>query len=162
VTARAPLGLVVAVARNGGIGRERGLPWRLPEDLAHFKTVTMGHAVVMGRTTHESIGRPLPGRRNVVVSRTVAALPGCEVARSLPEALTLARAHDAMPMVIGGATLYAEALPLATHLFLTEVDRDVEADTFFPAFDRAQWREVQRRAAQTAGVSFVELQRVAG
>jgi dihydrofolate reductase len=162
VTTRAPLGLVVAVARNGGIGRARALPWRLPEDLAHFKAVTMGHAVVMGRTTHESIGRPLPGRRNVVVSRTVAALPGCEVARSLEDALALARAEDPMPMVIGGATLYVEALPLATHLFLTEVDRDVEADTFFPAFDRGQWREVQRRAAQTPGVSFVELQRIAG
>ncbi len=160
MTTRSPLGLVVAVARNGGIGLKNGLPWRIPEDLKRFKAVTLGHAVVMGRATHESIGRPLPERRNLVVSRTASAFPGCEVARSLDEALTLARATDPMPMVIGGAQLYAEALPRATHLFLTEVDRDVEADTFFPAWNRAEWREVKRAVATTMpDVTFVDLER---
>jgi dihydrofolate reductase len=160
VTTRRPLGLVVAVARNGGIGFKNALPWRIPEDLKRFKAVTLGHAVVMGRATHESIGRPLPERRNVVVSRTATAIPGCEAARSLDEALTLARTTDSMPMVIGGAQLYAEAMPLATHLFLTEVDRDVEADTFFPTWERREWREVKRERAQTApDVCFVDLER---
>jgi dihydrofolate reductase len=156
------LGLVVAVARNGGIGFKNALPWRIPEDLKRFKAVTLGHAVVMGRATHEAIGRPLPERRNVVVSRTATAIPGCEVARSLDEALTLARTTDSMPMVIGGAQLYAEAMPLATHLFLTEVERDVEADTFFPAWERREWREVMRERAQTPEVSFIDLERLPG
>ncbi len=162
MTTRRPLGLVVAVARNGGIGFKNALPWRIPEDLKRFKAVTLGHAVVMGRATHESIGRPLPERRNVVVSRTATAIPGCEVARSLDEALTLARTTDSMPMVIGGAQLYAEAMPLATHLFLTEVERDVEADTFFPAWERREWREVKRERAQTPEVSFIDLERLPG
>lgn len=163
MTTRQPLGLVVAIARNGGIGLKNGLPWRIPEDLKRFKAVTLGHAVVMGRATHESIGRPLPQRRNVVVSRSAAAFPGCEVARSLDEALAQARQTDPMPMIIGGATLYAEALPLATHLFLTEVDRDVEADTFFPPWSRDEWREVRRQvAAAEPDVTFIDLERVAG
>jgi dihydrofolate reductase len=163
VTTRLPLGLVVAVARNGGIGLRNALPWRIPEDLKRFKAVTLGHAVVMGRATHESIGRPLPERRNVVVSRTATVLPGCEVARSLDEALTLARTTDPMPMVIGGAQLYAEALPQVTHLFLTEVDREVDADTFFPAWDRREWREVKRERANTVpDVWFIDLERLPG
>ncbi|MDP3236671.1 MAG: dihydrofolate reductase [Myxococcales bacterium] len=159
MTTRAPIGLVVAVARNGGIGKNNALPWRIPEDLKRFKALTLGHPVIMGRATHESIGKPLVERRNIVVSTTRDAFPGCEVVRSLDEALTLAQSSDTMPMIIGGARLYAEALPVATHLFLTEVDRDVEADTFFPTWDRAQWREVKREQAQTPDVSFVDLVR---
>jgi dihydrofolate reductase len=159
MTTRAPLGLVVAVARNGGIGKDNALPWRIPEDLKRFKALTLGHPVIMGRATHESIGKPLVERRNLVVSTTRSEFPGCEVVRSLGEALTLAGSSNTMPMIIGGARLYAEALPLATHLFLTEVDRDVDADTFFPSWDRAQWREVKREQAQTPDVSFVDLVR---
>ncbi len=159
MTTRAPLGLVVAVARNGGIGKDNALPWRIPEDLKRFKALTLGHPVIMGRATHESIGKPLVGRRNLVVSTTRSDVPGCEVVRSLDAALALSLTSDAMPMIIGGARLYAEALPLATHLFLTEVDRDVDADTFFPSWDRAQWREVKREQAQTPDVSFVDLVR---
>ena len=154
-----PLGLVVAVARNGGIGLRNALPWRIPEDLKRFKAVTLGHAVIMGRATHESIGKPLVERRNIVVTKTRAEFPGCETAPSLTAALELARTTDAMPMIIGGAKLYAEALPLVTHLFLTEVERDVEADTFFPAWRREEWREVSRLPAQTADVFFVNLER---
>lgn len=159
VPARAPLGLVVAVARNGGIGKDNALPWRLPEDLKRFKALTLGHPVIMGRATHESIGKPLVERRNVVVSTTRPSFAGCEVAPSLEAALALVGGDGAMPMIIGGARLYAEALPLATHLFLTEVDRDVEADTFFPQWDRAQWTEVKRERAQTPDVWFVDLER---
>ncbi|MBM4777835.1 MAG: dihydrofolate reductase [Archangiaceae bacterium] len=154
-----PLGLVVAVARNGGIGLRNALPWRIPEDLKRFKAVTLGHAVIMGRATHESIGKPLVERRNIVVTKTRAEFPGCETAPSLTAALELARTTDAMPMIIGGAKLYAEALPLVTHLFLTEVERDVEADTFFPAWRREEWREVSRLPAQTPDVFFVNLER---
>lgn len=156
---RAPLGLVVAVARRGAIGKNNALPWRIPEDLKRFKAVTLGHAVIMGRATWESIGKPLVDRRNIVVSRTLRELPGAEVAPSLDAALALARTSDPLPMIIGGAKLYAEALPLATHLFLTEIDRDVDADTFFPPWERAEWREVKRERAQTPDVVFLDLER---
>ncbi len=156
---RQPLGLVVAVARNGGIGLRNALPWRIPEDLKRFKAVTLGHAVIMGRATHESIGKPLVERRNIVVTKTLTQVAGCEIAPSLGAAIELARTTDAMPMIIGGAKLYAEALPLVTHLFLTEVERDVEADTFFPTWRRDEWREVSRTRAQTPDVFFVNLER---
>jgi dihydrofolate reductase len=109
-----PLALIVAVARDGIIGRDGALPWHLPEDLRHFKRLTRGHAIVMGRRTFESIGRPLPERRNLVVSRTLAAPPpGVELFPSLDAALAAARTTDPEPFVIGGAALYAEALPRA-------------------------------------------------
>jgi len=161
VTKLAPLGIVVAVARHGGIGKDNALPWRISEDLKRFKALTMGHAIIMGRATHESIGRPLPERRNIVVSRTKTAFAGCEVASSLEDALRLARTTDPMPMIVGGAQLYAEALPLATHLFLTEVQREVACDTFFPAWNRAEWREARRLPASTEpDVVFVDLERM--
>ncbi|MGM0577785.1 MAG: dihydrofolate reductase [Myxococcota bacterium] len=155
---RAPLVLVVAVSRNGVIGKDGGLPWHIPGDLKHFKRNTMGHAIIMGRRTWESIGRPLPGRRNIVVSRRRdLEIPGCEVAHDLDEALALARTEDDAPRVIGGASLYEEALPRATRLLLTEVDRDVEGDTFFPEFERSEWVEVEREEGD--GVTFLTLER---
>lgn len=161
MTKLAPLGIVVAVARNGGIGKDNALPWRISEDLKRFKALTLGHAIIMGRATHESIGKPLPERRNIVVSRTKTAFPGCEAASSLEDALRLARQTDAMPMIVGGAQLYAEALPLTTHLFLTEVQREVPCDTFFPPWNRAEWKEVRRVPASTEpDVHFVELERM--
>jgi dihydrofolate reductase len=151
-----PLTLIVAVADNGGIGLRGGLPWDVPEDVRHFKRATMGHAIIMGRRTWEEVGRPLPGRRNVVVSRDPSFRPeGAVVARSFDEALALARQTDEEPFVIGGAGIYAAALPLATRLLVTEIHREVEADTFFPAFDRSLWREAERRAGGTPGVEFV-------
>jgi dihydrofolate reductase len=137
------------MARNGVIGRDNRLPWRLPADLAYFKRVTMGHPVVMGRRTYESIGKPLPGRLNIVVSRNPAfRAAGCTVVGSLDEAW--AAAGDAAEVsVIGGTSLFAEALPIADRIHLTEVDADVPGDTWFPPFDRAQWQEheVSRHAA---------------
>jgi dihydrofolate reductase len=127
--------IVVAVARSGVIGQGGGLPWRLPADLRFFKRVTMGHHLIMGRKTWASIGRPLPGRTMVVLTRDPsAAFPGAAVAHALPEALALARAAgDSEACVIGGAEVFAHALPLADRLYLTRVHADVEGDVCFPA-----------------------------
>ena len=142
---RPGLTLIVARARNGVIGRSGGLPWRLPEDLAFFKRTTMGHPIVMGRRTWESIGRPLPGRRSIVVSRQPGFdAPGAEVAASLDDALALCADYDEV-FVIGGAQLYGEALPRAQRLIVTEIDADFDGDTRFPAPDPAQWRETARQ-----------------
>lgn len=147
------LSLVAALARGGVIGRGGALPWHLPEDLARFRELTMGHPVVMGRRTWDSLPapfRPLPGRRNVVVTRDDAwAADGAERARSLDDALErLADAPQAF--VIGGAELFAAALPLADELLLTEIDAEFEGDAFFPAWDRAAFEEVSRER-QVAG-----------
>jgi dihydrofolate reductase len=133
--------LVVAVARNGVIGRDNQLPWKLPDDLAYFKKVTMGHPVVMGRRTYDSIGKPLPGRLNIVVTHNRAfAAPGCVVVGSLDDAWKAA-GEAAEVSIIGGTTLFAETLPIADRIHYTDVQADVPGDTWFPAFDRAQWRE---------------------
>ena len=138
--------ILVAVAENGVIGRDGGLPWRLPADLRFFKRVTMGHHLVMGRKTWASIGRPLPGRTMVVLTRDPAlAIPGARVVHELPEALALARAAgDTEAFVIGGAELYALALPLADRLYLTRVHADVEGDVRLPDYDPGEWVEVAR------------------
>lgn len=133
--------LVVAMARNRVIGRDNRLPWRLPADLAYFKRVTMGHPVIMGRRTWESIGKALPGRLNIVVSRNPEyRAPGATVVGALSEAWKVAgEAEEAH--VIGGTSLFAEALPEADRIHLTEVQAEVEGDTWFPEFDRTQWCE---------------------
>ena len=154
----APLALVVAIGDGGVIGKDGGLPWRIPEDLQHFKAMTTGHAIIMGRKTHASIGRPLKDRRNIVVSRRADGFDGCELARSLEEAIALARTTDEEPRIIGGAHLYDEALPLATRIFLTEVHRNVDGDAFFH-LDRSGWRETSRKAGESEGVEFVTLER---
>ncbi len=132
--------LIVARAANGVIGRDNGMPWHLPADLAHFKRVTLGCPVIMGRRTWESIGRALPGRRNVVVSRTPGFRPeGAEVVDSLDAAW---RAVDGAPeaFVIGGGQLYAEALPSADRIYLTEILGEVEGDVRFPGPGEGPWR----------------------
>ena len=154
----APLALVVAIGDGGVIGKNGELPWRLSEDMRHFKATTMGHAIIMGRKTHASIGRALAGRRNIVISRTADGFDGCEVARSLEEAIALARTTDEEPRIIGGAQIYEEALPLVTRIFLTEVHRKLEGDAFFH-LDRSGWRETSRRAGESEGVEFVTLER---
>jgi dihydrofolate reductase len=133
--------LVVAMAANRVIGRDNALPWRLPADLAHFKHVTMGHPIVMGRRTYQSIGKPLPGRKNIVVTRDRAfQAPGCTVVPSL-EAAWKAAGDAEEVCVIGGTSLFEETLPIADVIHLTEVEADVPGDTYFPEFDRSQWRE---------------------
>jgi dihydrofolate reductase len=149
--------LVAALARNRVIGAGNRLPWHLPEDLKRFKRLTMGAPVIMGRRTHVSIGRPLPGRCNIVVTRQVGAnWPGCEIAHSLDDAIALA-GNAPEVFVIGGAALYAAALPRADRLHLTLIDADHQGDTFFPAFDPADWREIAREPG--AGFAFVTYER---
>jgi dihydrofolate reductase len=140
----AALSLVVAASENDVIGRDNALPWHLPADLKHFKAITMGKPIVMGRKTYESIGRPLPGRLNIVISRNRALqIPGVDVVGSFDEAL--ARAGDAPEVaVIGGAELFRSALPLARRIYLTRVHANVAGETKFPALDLRQWREVDR------------------
>ena len=139
--------LIAGVARNGAIGRDNQLLWRLPEDMAHFKALTQGHPVIMGRKTWDSLParfRPLPNRRNIVLSRDLSLkLDGAEVFSSLKEALT-ACLDAPQVFVIGGAQIYAEALPLADRLELTEIDADFDGDTFFPTWRRADFRETAR------------------
>jgi len=156
-----PLGLIVARAkRDGAIGRDNQLVFRIKEDLQHFKRETIGHPVLMGRKTFESIGRPLPGRTNVVISRNPEfRAEGVTVAHSLEEALA-AVSGEAMPYLIGGGDLYAQALPLVTWLVVTEVDREAEgADTFF-TYPEDDFRVVDTRPGETPGVTFMFLERV--
>jgi len=157
--------VIVATDDRGGIGRGGKMPWHLPEDLQRFKRVTMGKPIVMGRKTWDSIGRPLPGRRNIVISRQAGfAAPGAIVVGSLPDAL---RAAGDVPevCVIGGAEIYRLALPLAEEIHLTRVHALVDADTFFPLLDAVEWEEIGRedRPADERHAypySFVKLVRV--
>jgi len=136
--------IIVAADEQGGIGRNGGLPWHLPEDLKRFKALTLGKPIVMGRRTWESIGRPLPGRRSLVVSRRQDfAPPGVEVFGSLEAALAAASSVPET-CVIGGAEIYAQALPHVAVIHLTRVHASAGADTFFPALDAGQWEEIAR------------------
>lgn len=147
--------LVAAVARNGIIGAKGQLPWHLPEDLTHFKKITLGHPVIMGRRTWESLGKPLPGRENIVITRQPGfEAPGASVAAS-PEAAIALCAGEPVAFVIGGAEIYAAALALADGLVLTEIDADYAGDTRFPDWDRAAWRATQKKTHTSAeGVRF--------
>ena len=139
--------LVAAVARNGVIGADGGIPWHLPGEQRRFKELTLGHVLVMGRLTYESIGRPLPGRTTVVVTRTAgwnAGDDGVLVAPGVPEAIAVAATVDEEVFVVGGSSVYEAALPLADKLELTWVDAEPEGDARFPAVDWDAWREVAR------------------
>lgn len=159
------LSLVAAVAENGVIGRGGAMPWHLPADLAHFKRTTMGKPIVMGRHTFEAIGRPLPGRRNIVVSGRPGFAPeGVEVAPDLAAALALTGDAEEV-MVIGGGTLYRAALPLARRIYLTRVHGEFEGDTRFPDLAPADWRESAREERRADDrnpwpLSFVTLERM--
>ena len=138
------ISLIVAMAEQRVIGRGNTMPWHLPADLRHFKAVTMGKPVVMGRRTFESIGRPLPGRRNLVISRNPEwQAAGVDVAPSLEAALAMLADYEEV-MIIGGGQLYAEALPRADRLYLTHIELAVEGDTFFPDYQRHQWQQIEQ------------------
>jgi len=167
------LAIIVAVAENGVIGSNNALPWKLPEDLQNFKRITMGKPVVMGRKTYESIGRPLPGRTNIVVTRNVSfRAEGVLAVHSIDEALALASevaasAGVAEAIVMGGADLYAATIPGADRLYITEVHASVEGDAVLPTIDWTRWREVCRehRVAQSPNpydYSFVRYERIPG
>jgi dihydrofolate reductase len=158
------LSLIVAVARNGAIGSAGGLPWRLPTDLKHFKAVTMGKPLIMGRKTFDSVGRPLPGRTVIVITRDPDwSRPDVQVAHSLDEALALTDAPEIM--IGGGGEIYAQALPRANKLYITEVELTPAADVRFPDIEPAVWREVSREPGvrgpkDEADFSFVEYERL--
>lgn len=145
-----PIAIIVAAAKNRVIGHNNAMPWYLPEELKHFKRITLGKPLVMGRNTFESIGRPLPGRTNIVISRN----PdfnhsGVKVASSLAAALKIADAQAVIDgateiMVIGGGQIYEQAFPLASYLYLTEVDAEPEGDTWFPEVSMNEWLETSR------------------
>lgn len=165
--------LIVAMAQNRVIGRNNNLPWYLPEDLKYFKRVTMGKPIIMGRKTFESIGRPLPGRTNIIVTRNKEySADGIKVVHNLAEAKALCCSiaeidGQSEAMVIGGAQIYQQALAYADRLYLTEVHGEVEGDAYFPEFDRANWQEVGRENFSAAGpnpydYSFLVLDRAKG
>ncbi|MDE2235376.1 MAG: dihydrofolate reductase [Gammaproteobacteria bacterium] len=138
------LSLIVASGENGELGKAGRMPWHLPADLKHFKSLTLGKPVIMGRKTYEAIGKPLPGRRNIVVSsRPGYSIPGCDISRSFTDALILAAGVPEI-MVIGGGEIYRQALPRAQRIYQTRVHGQFDADTFFPKLDVAEWRELSR------------------
>jgi dihydrofolate reductase len=161
-----PVSLIVAMAENRVIGRDNALPWRLSNDLKHFRRITMGHAIIMGRKNYESIGKPLPGRTNIVVThaRDYRA-PGCVVVHSVEDALAAA-GNDPEIFIIGGAELYAQTLARAQRIYLTQVHADVPGDVHFPEIDARDWREVARErheadADHAFAYSFITLERTA-
>jgi len=156
-----PLTLVAAMGSNRVIGRAGDMPWHYSEDLKHFKRTTLGGVMIMGRKTFDAIGRPLPGRRSIVVTRSTDwAYEGVEVVHSLDEALALA-GDEAPVFVVGGGEIYTQALPLATRLVLTEIDDAPEGDTYFPDWSRSEWTETARVPGEsTPDISFVTWERV--
>ena len=147
--------LIAALAANRVIGRNNALPWRLPADLKRFKALTTGHPVVMGRKTYESIGKPLPGRRNLVISRNRDYIaPGCEVFHGLEAAIAACSGAEEV-FIIGGAELYREALPRAHRLEFTEIQAEFEGDAVFPEYSSGEWRETAREIhSGEAGIAF--------
>lgn len=152
-----PVALIWAMAENRVIGIENKMPWYLPKDLQFFKEQTMAKPVIMGRKTYDSIGRPLPGRKNIIVSRnTDLKIPNCDVVHSLEAALEMADAHCELTsteeiIVMGGAEIYKQALPYANKLYITKVHAEVEGDAFFPEYDESQWQEVSREECKKEG-----------
>lgn len=151
------ISIIAAMAKNRVIGVRNELPWRLPADMRRFRQITMGHPVLMGRKTHESIGKPLPGRENIVLSRNSGySAESCVVVHDVDAAIARCAA-DAEVMIIGGASFYAQVLPRAARMYLTYVHHDFEGDQYFPAFDECEWRESAREdfaADETNPYSF--------
>jgi dihydrofolate reductase len=150
------ISLLAAVGANLVIGRDGAMPWHLPQDLAHFKATTMGHTMVMGRKTYDAIGRALPGRRTIVITRQQRwHAPGVEVAHSLSEAFALAGPTEVF--VIGGSEVYRQAMPFADRMMLTEIEQSPEGDAFFPPYEPDEWQEIARQAQD--GFAFVTYER---
>jgi len=138
------ISIIAAMARNRIIGINNTLPWRLPADLQHFKQITMGKPVIMGRKTYESIGRPLPGRLNIIISQNLDySVEGCQVVHSIAEAFSAASHYDEA-MIIGGASFYNQALAYAGRLYLTIIEEDFEGDACFPEYNEDEWQEIER------------------
>lgn len=139
------ISLLVAMDKNQLIGKDNDLPWRLPADLAYFKRVTMGHPIIMGRKTYDSIGRPLPGRENIIVTRdTSYKAEGCKVIHSIEEIVKMNQQTDQELFVIGGAEIFKEILPHSDRLYITEINEGFDGDTYFPTFDKAKWKVISK------------------
>lgn len=134
---------IVAIAENNAIGKNNQLLWHMPNDLKHFKDVTSGRTIIMGRKTFDSVGKPLPKRRNIVVTRQDITIPGCEVVKSVEDGLALCNGEDEV-FIGGGAEIYRLAMPLTDRIYLTIIHHTFEADTFFPELDEKEWNEVKR------------------
>jgi dihydrofolate reductase len=141
------INIVVAIAANNAIGKNNKLLWHLPKDLKHFKDLTTGHTVVMGRKTFDSVGKPLPNRRNIVVTRQDIQIESCEVVNSLEAALALVAGEEEID-IIGGAEIYKQAMPLSNYMYLTIVHQDFEGDTYFPPINYNDWQEMSREDYQ--------------
>ncbi|MDD5242058.1 MAG: dihydrofolate reductase [Sulfuricella sp.] len=155
---RPRLSIIAAMAKNRVIGINNTLPWRLPEDLKHFKALTIGHHILMGRKTFDSLGKPLPGRTSVVITRSRSLqVPGCIVVNSIKEAIAACNQDDEI-FIIGGAELYLQALDVADRIYLTEIQAEAEGDAWFPEFDRELWHESERSPCKSGsglGYDFV-------
>lgn len=161
------ISLIAAVAKNGVIGRQNDLPWHLPDDFAFFKRKTSHHPIIMGRKSLEALGKPLPNRTNIIITRNSGfQVEGVTTVHTLDDALAEAKAINQDEIfVIGGAEIYAMALPAATTLYLTEIHKTYEGDAYFPEFDRSEWREISRRPHSAderheVAFDFVEYERV--
>ncbi len=136
------LSIIVAISENNAIGKDNQLLWHLPADLKHFKEITTGNTIIMGRKTYESIGKPLPNRRSIVITRNTALkIEGVEVVNSLQEAISMCKLDEKV-FIIGGAEIYNQAMPFASTIYLTKVHQDYEADTFFPEINPSKWKEI--------------------
>jgi len=135
--------IIVAIAKNNAIGKDNKLLWYLPNDLKHFKDVTTGHTVIMGRKTFDSVGKPLPKRRNIVITRQDITIEGCEVVKSIEAALALCAGEDEV-FIVGGAEIYRQAIPLTNRIYLTVIDHYFDGDTFFPELNANEWEEKER------------------
>ena len=158
------ISIIVATSKNNVIGRDGGIPWHLSADLKRFKALTTGHPIVMGRRTFESIGRPLPGRRNIVISNSVNAIEGCDVIKSVDDLLN-DKSLDGMIFIIGGGEIYKQFLPYSKKVYLTEVETEIaDGDTFFPELNPLVWIEVGRESHEADekndfNYSFVDYER---
>jgi len=156
--------IVVAIASNYAIGKNNQLLWHLPKDLKHFKDITAGGTVIMGRKTFDSVGKPLPKRRNIVITRKPISIEGCEVVDSVDAALALCKTEKEV-FIVGGAEIYRQTMPLANRIYLTIVHHSFDADTFFPEIDYKEWTELEREDHETDekhqfSYSFITLERV--
>ena len=139
--------IVVAISENHVIGKDNKLLWYLPNDLKHFKDITTGHTVIMGRKTYESVGKPLPKRRNIIITRQAITIDGCEVVNSIEAALALCQNEEEV-FIVGGAEIYKQAMHLTDRIYLTIVHKEFEGDSFFPEIDLKDWKEVAREDHQ--------------
>jgi len=156
--------IVVAIASNYAIGKNNQLLWHLPKDLKHFKDVTSGGTVIMGRKTFDSVGRPLPKRRNIVITRKPVSIEGCEVVSSIDAAIALCKTEEEV-FIVGGAEIYRQTMPMVNRIYLTIVHHSFDADTFFPEIDYKEWKELEREDHETDEkhqfpYSFITLERV--